>query len=118
MSDEERKQRLWLESARAPRGRSDRSPDPGRQFVPNRQEVAGMILVLMAMLCAGLFAGAAIYISLVEHPARLECGIELAVAEFGPSYRRAAVMQASLAAVGCVFEPFLRSRALNLAMSH
>ena len=59
-----------------------------------------MLFELIATLCAGLFAGAAIYISLVEHPARLECGTELAVTEFGPSYRRAAVMQASLAAVG------------------
>jgi anthrone oxygenase-like protein len=59
-----------------------------------------MLFELIATLCAGLFAGAAIYITLVEHPARLECGTELAVTEFGPSYRRAAVMQASLAAVG------------------
>jgi len=59
-----------------------------------------MLFELIATLCAGLFAGAAIYISLVEHPARLECGTELAVTEFGPSYRRATLMQASLAAVG------------------
>jgi hypothetical protein len=57
---------------------------------------------LVATLCAGLFAGAAIYITLIEHPARLECGTELAATVFGPSYRRAAVMQASLAAVGLV----------------
>jgi len=55
---------------------------------------------LVAALCAGVFAGAAIYITLVEHPARLECGTAAAVAEFGPSYRRAAVMQASLGAIG------------------
>ncbi len=61
-----------------------------------------MILELVALLCTGLFAGAAIYITLVEHPARLECGTTLAIAEFGPSYRRAAVMQASLAVVGCL----------------
>ncbi|MFL5493656.1 MAG: DUF1772 domain-containing protein [Gemmatimonadales bacterium] len=54
----------------------------------------------MATLCAGLFAGAAIYITFVEHPARLECGTELAATEFGPSYRRAALMQASLAVIG------------------
>jgi hypothetical protein len=59
-----------------------------------------MLLELFATLCAGLFAGAAIYITFVEHPARLECGTELAATEFGPSYRRAAVMQASLAALG------------------
>jgi hypothetical protein len=61
-----------------------------------------MILELVALLCTGLFAGAAIYVSLVEHPARLECGPALAIAQFGPSYRRGAVMQASLAVVGCL----------------
>jgi hypothetical protein len=59
-----------------------------------------MLLELLATLCAGLFAGAAAYITFVEHPARLECGTELAATQFGPSYRRAAVMQASLAGVG------------------
>jgi Domain of unknown function (DUF1772). len=56
----------------------------------------------LTTLCCGLFAGAAIYINLVEHPARMECGTEIAATEFGPSYRRTAVMQASLAAVGFV----------------
>lgn len=59
-----------------------------------------MLFELLATLCAGLFAGAAVYITFVEHPARLECGTELAATEFGPSYRRATLMQASLAAVG------------------
>ncbi len=57
---------------------------------------------LVALLAAGLFAGAAVYVTLVEQPARLECGIALALAEFRPSYRRGAVMQASLAALGCL----------------
>jgi hypothetical protein len=61
-----------------------------------------MLFELIATLCAGLFAGAAIYITLVEHPARLECGTALAATEFGPSYRRATIMQASLAALGFV----------------
>ncbi len=56
----------------------------------------------VATTCTGLFAGAALYITLVEHPARMECGTELAATEFGPSYRRAAVMQASLAALAFV----------------
>jgi len=56
----------------------------------------------LALLCAGLFAGAAIYISFVEHPARLECGTQLAATQFGPSYRRATLMQAPLAAVGLI----------------
>jgi uncharacterized membrane protein len=59
-----------------------------------------MFFHLLAALCAGLFAGAAVYISLVEHPARLECGTELAATQFGPSYRRATLMQGSLAAAG------------------
>jgi hypothetical protein len=59
-----------------------------------------MLLELIALLCTGLFAGAAVYVTLVEHPARLECGPVVALAEFRPSYRRAAAMQASLAALG------------------
>ena len=55
---------------------------------------------LVATVCSGLFTGAALYINLVEHPARIEAGLELAVAEFAPSYRRATVLQASLACVG------------------
>jgi anthrone oxygenase-like protein len=60
------------------------------------------IAEFIAVLSCSLFAGAATYISLVEHPARMECGIELAAAEFPPSYRRATVMQATLAASGLV----------------
>ena len=60
------------------------------------------IAEFVSMLACSLFAGAAVYLSLVEHPARMECGIEIAATEFAPSYRRATVMQASLAAVGLV----------------
>jgi len=59
-----------------------------------------MLLETIATLSAGLFAGAAIYINLVEHPARIECGTDLAIKEFAPSYRRATIMQASLACIG------------------
>jgi uncharacterized membrane protein len=52
-----------------------------------------------ATLCTGLFSGAALYITLVEHPARMQCGTLLAATMFGPSYRRAAVMQALLGAI-------------------
>jgi hypothetical protein len=58
--------------------------------------------LLVAAICAGLFAGAAIYITAVEHPARMACGNEIALREFAPSYRRATVMQASLAVIGCL----------------
>ena len=59
-----------------------------------------MISALVATASAGLFAGAAVYVSAVEHPARLSCGTALALREFAPSYRRGTVMQASLAVVG------------------
>jgi hypothetical protein len=58
------------------------------------------IAEFVAVLSCSLFAGAAIYINLVEHPARMECGVEIAATEFPPSYRRATVMQAICAAVG------------------
>ena len=53
----------------------------------------------VAVLACGLFAGAAVYVSLVEHPARMECGVELAATEFPPSYRRGTIMQVTVAAV-------------------
>ncbi|HEX9263794.1 MAG TPA: DUF1772 domain-containing protein [Candidatus Binatia bacterium] len=61
-----------------------------------------MVFLITATLAAGIFAGAAIYVSAIEHPARLSCGTEIAVREFVPSYRRGAIMQASLAIAGCV----------------
>jgi hypothetical protein len=57
------------------------------------------VLLFIATLCAGLFAGAALYVSLVEHPARTSCGPAVAIAEFGPSYRRGARLQSALASV-------------------
>ena len=57
------------------------------------------IAEFVAVLTCGLFAGAAVYVNLVEHPARMECGIELAATEFPPSYRRGTIMQVTLAAV-------------------
>lgn len=61
-----------------------------------------MWALTIAAICAGLFAGAAIYINAVEHPARVSCGNDVALREFAPSYRRATVMQASLAVIGCL----------------
>ena len=54
----------------------------------------------VAVLACSLFAGASVYVNLVEHPARMERGAEIAATEFPPSYRRASVMRATLAAVG------------------
>ena len=61
-----------------------------------------MWALIVAAICAGLFAGAASYINAVEHPARMSCGNDVALREFAPSYRRATVMQASLAVIGCL----------------
>src|SRR5579863_8694894 len=55
------------------------------------------VFQFVAVLAASLFAGAAIYINVAEHPARMECGTAVAATVFGPSYRRAAVMQVVLA---------------------
>jgi|SRR6266478_4806880 hypothetical protein len=59
----------------------------------------------VAVLTSGLFAGAAVYVSLVEHPARMECGVEIATAEFPPSYHRGTIMQVTLAAA-CLLSSF------------
>jgi hypothetical protein len=59
-------------------------------------------LQFVAIMCSALFAGAALYITLVEHPARMSAGISVALQEFRPSYRRAAVFQISMAVLACV----------------
>jgi hypothetical protein len=56
---------------------------------------------LIATFCCGVFFGAALYISLVQHPAALETGNDFARRFFRPMYRRAAVLQASFALIGC-----------------
>ena len=53
----------------------------------------------LAVLCFTLFSGAAIYINLVEHPARMDCDTKTAATVWAPSYKRATVMQAPLAAL-------------------
>jgi uncharacterized membrane protein len=59
-----------------------------------------MLLEITATLAAGLFAGAAIYIDLAEQPARKQIDTATALKEWRPSYKRAAVVQPLLAAVG------------------
>lgn len=56
----------------------------------------------LAAFSCSLFAGAAVYINLVEHPARLSCDTEVAARQWAPSYKRATVMQVSLAVISTV----------------
>lgn len=51
----------------------------------------------VAALCAALFAGAALYINVVEHPARMSLETRVAARQWAPSYQRATWMQAPLA---------------------
>jgi hypothetical protein len=60
------------------------------------------ILQFLSTACAGLFAGAALYINIAEHPARLMLEPAAAVAQWAPSYRRATLMQAPLAIVSAL----------------
>jgi hypothetical protein len=59
-----------------------------------------MFVEILSFIFTGLFAGAALYIGLVEHPARMSNTLAVALAEFRPSYRKAVVMQATLAIAG------------------
>ena len=58
------------------------------------------IAEVVAVLACSLFPGAALYVTLVEHPARMSCGVDIAATEFPPSYRRATIRQATPAALG------------------
>src|SRR5258706_6535593 len=57
------------------------------------------LVEFIAVLSCTLFAGAAIYVNLVEHPARMACDTKTAATVWAPSYKRATAMQASLAIV-------------------
>jgi hypothetical protein len=59
-----------------------------------------LVLEFLATVSTVLFCGAAIYINLVEHPARMSCGTTIAATEWAPSYKRATLMQAPLAILG------------------
>lgn len=57
---------------------------------------------ILATFAAALFAGAALYINVAEHPARMELETRVAVSQWAPSYKRATWLQAPLAVLSSV----------------
>jgi hypothetical protein len=59
-------------------------------------------LEFMATLTGSLFAGAALYVNVAEHPARMGLETRMAALQWAPSYERATWLQAPLALISLI----------------
>lgn len=71
-----------------------------------------MIIGSLALATAGAFAGASLYVNVVEQPARMALGDDALIKEWEPSDRRGFTLLASLAAAAALFG-FIAYRELN-----
>jgi uncharacterized membrane protein len=60
------------------------------------------LLKIIATSAAAVFAGAALYVNVAEHPARMALDTRFAAAQWALSYRRATWMQAPLALLSLI----------------
>ncbi len=61
----------------------------------------GIVKFIAALSCT-LFTGAAIYVNLIGHPARMGCEAKTGANVSAPLFKRATIMQALLAILSCV----------------
>ena len=61
-----------------------------------------MLAGQFALIVAAIFTGAAIYVNVAEHPARMMLDDRSLLVQWKPAYKRGAIMQASIAIVGFV----------------
>ena len=80
-----------------------------------------MIFDILTLLFTTLFFGASLYVSVVEQPARLACKTEAALAQWRPSFKRAAAMQILLTIAGvicAVIAYFLHHNVIEIIKAH